>query len=168
MNNQVKKLDPNSGSFMANGKKYIVSNSISVERFKEYEKLEPKLTFGVGFEDIFRNVRKAYDLVNQQKFADSAVILHNIMSGIKDIENPSRIHPALAMCALVINVEGEESARYTKEMVENKVADWIAEGYDMLDFFLLALRSIKGFRATYLEFTQEQANQILMENQMEN
>ena len=164
MTNEVKKLDADKGWFMANGKKYIVSNSISVERFKEYEKLEPKLTFGIGFDDLIKNVKKAYEYVNQQKFADSAVVLHNIMAGIKDIENPTRIHPALAMCTLVINVEGEESARYTTAMVEQKVDDWMAEGLDMLDFFLLALRSIKGFRATYLEYTQEQASQVLNES----
>ena len=68
--NEVKKINLAEGSFIANGKKYIISNSISVERYKEYEKLEPKLTYGVGFEELFRNVKKAYEAVNQQKFAD--------------------------------------------------------------------------------------------------
>jgi len=161
---EVKKIDLSQGWFMANGKKYVISNSISVERYKEYEKLEPKLTYGVGFEELFRNVKKAYELVNQQKFADSAVVLHNIMSGIKEVEDSKRIHPALTMCSLVINVEGEESAIYSAEMVNNKVEDWTAEGLDMIDFFLLALKSIKGFRQTYLEFIQKESNQIVNQN----
>jgi len=163
MTNEVKKINVADGYFMANGKKYIISNAISVERFKEYEKLEPKLTFGVGFEEMFSNVKKAYEYVNQQRFADSAVILHNIMSGIKDVEDSKRIHPALAMCALVINVEGEESARYSQEMVMNKIDDWTAEGLDMVDFFILALKSIRGFRETYLKFIQTEANNLINE-----
>lgn len=162
---EVKKIDLAQGWFMANGKKYIISNSISTERYKEYEKLEPKLTYGVGFEELFRNVKKAYELVNQQKFADSAVVLHNIMAGIKEVEDPKRIHPALTMCALVINLEGEESARYSKEMVASKVEDWTAEGLDMIDFFILALKSIKGFRLTYLEYIQNESNLILKQNE---
>jgi hypothetical protein len=161
---EVKKIDLAQGWFMANGKKYVISNSISVERYKEYEKLEPKLTYGVGFEELFRNVKKAYELVNQQKFADSAVVLHNIMSGIKEVEDSKRIHPALTMCALVINLEGEESSIYSSEMVNNKVEDWTAEGLDMIDFFILALKSIKGFRQTYLEFIQKESSQIVNQN----
>ena len=163
---EVKKIDLASGSFMANGKKYVISNSISVERFKEYEKLEPRLTYGVGFEELFRNVKKAYEAVNQQKFADSAVILHNIMAGIKEVEDSKRIHPALTMCALVINLEGEESAKYSKEMVANKIEDWTAEGLDMIDFFILALKSIKGFRLTYLEYIQNESSQILKQSEV--
>jgi len=161
--NEVKKIDLKDGSFMANNKRYVVSNSISVERWKEYEKLEPKLTFGVGFDEMFKNVKKAYEYVNQQKFADSAVILHNIMAGIKDIEDAKRIHPALAMCALVINVEGEASAKYTTEMVQEKIEDWTAEGLDMVDFFTLALKSIRGFRETYLDYIQKQAEKMIKE-----
>lgn len=158
---EVKKIDLAQGWFMANGNKYIISNSISTERYKEYEKLEPLLTYGVGFEELFRNVKKSYELVNQQKFADAAVVLHNIMAGIKDVEDSKRIHPALTMCALVINREGEESAKYSTEMVSKKVEDWTAEGLDMIDFFILALKSIKGFRLTYLEFIQKESQEIL-------
>ena len=154
---EAKKIDVSAGSFTANGRKYRVAEVISVERFKQYEKLEPKLTFGLSFEEMFKNLRKAYDATNEQRFADASVIIHNMMSGIKDLENDKRIHPALAMCALVINFEGEDTGVYDEAVTLQKIDDWTKEGLNMLDFFTLALNSIRGFRETYLLFIQEQA-----------
>ena len=152
---------------MANGRKYRVSEMISVDRFKQYEKLEPKLTYGVTFEEMFKNIKKAYQAVNEQRFADSAVILHNIMAGIQDVENEQRVHPALIMCALVINFEGEDSTIYDEAVILGKIDDWQKEGLNMLDFFMLALSSIKGFRETYLQYIQSQAKNLAKELEKE-
>ena len=67
-------------SFEANGHKYHVSKKISIPRWREYEKLEPRLTYGIDFNSMFKQIRLAYDALNSKegKVADAAVILHNL------------------------------------------------------------------------------------------
>ncbi len=142
------------GTFEANGNKYHVSKKISIPRWREYEKLEPRLTYGVDFESMFKQLRKAYDALNTKagNIADAAVILHNLMSGIKDIESEQREHPALLKCALVINREGEDASAFDERLQKEKIEDWRKEGFDVLPFFTFALFSIQGFKETYVQY----------------
>lgn len=152
---QIKTLDLfNIKSFEANGSKYFISKKISIARYREFEKLEPRLTFGVGFEEIFKNLKKAYEALNTKagNVADAAVILHNTMAMIKDIENETREHPSLLMAALVINREGEDTGVFDEQIQKDKIEDWRKEGFDVLPFFTFALSSIQGFRETYIEY----------------
>jgi hypothetical protein len=157
-------------SFIANGHKYHVSKKISITRWKEYEKLEPRLTYGIGFDDLFKNIKKAYEALNSKegKIADAAVILHNIMSGIKSIEDEKREHPSLLMCALVINREGEDTGKFDADLQLEKIEDWRKEGYDALPFFTFALCSIQGFRETYVEHITKELGKNQTKKQVQN
>jgi hypothetical protein len=152
-----KVFDPKCTSFTANGTKYYVSTKLSIKRYEEYEKLQPKLTFDLDFSVMFSTLKKAYAALNDRKFADSAVIIHNLMSGIEDIRNEKRIHPALLMAALAINSEGEDPGTYDESAQLKKIEDWRAEGFDIYGFFIFALNTIKGFALEYNEFTAEGA-----------
>lgn len=142
------------GSFEANGHKYTISKKISVKRWEQYEKLEPRLTYGVSFAEMFKQLKLAYEALNTKagNIADAAVILHNLMNGIKSIEDENREHPALLMCALVINREGEDSGDFDEALNLEKIADWRKEGFDILPFFTFALFSIQGFKETYVQY----------------
>ena len=160
---EVKTLDLfKTPSFEANGKKYKVTNSVSISRWREYEKLEPRLTFGMGFSDMYKQITKAYNALNtkQGNIADCAVILHNILNGLKSIEDEKREHPALMMAALVINFEGEDTGVYDEQIQLQKIEDWKKEGFDVLPFFTFALFSIQGFRETYQKSLIEKAEEM--------
>lgn len=143
-------------SFEANGRKYFVTEKISIKRWKEYEKLVPKITYGVDFDEMFAQIKKAYGFLNQPKPAplDAGIILHNLMDGIMDINKEDREHPALLMAALVINREGEDAAKFNLELQKDKINDWAEEGYDAIGFFTYALHCIQGFRQTYIDYIQ--------------
>lgn len=157
--NEPKKITPQTETFEANGKKYFIAKSVSIERYEQYEKIQPLLTFGVDFKSVFANVRKAWDYLDAGKRNDAAVVLHNIMSAIAEIEKEERVHPGLLIAALFINREGEDVARYDKNICLEKINDWRAEGYDMDSFFLLALNSIQGFKKTYIEYLNQLKNE---------
>ena len=159
----LKTLDKNTKEFTANGQKYIISDKISVDRFKQYEKLVPQLTFGLGFEQIYINLKSAYEALNKQNFANAAVVIHNIMNGIKSVDDSKRAHPALLMASLVINRESEDLRVYDETIALEKIKDWQEEGLDMMGFFDLSLSSIQGFRETLIKYTQEQAKVITTE-----
>lgn len=152
--------------FMANGKKYAMSETVAIERWAEYEKLQPRLTYGIDFDSMSKALFKAYGAINEKRFADAAVIVHNLMSGIKDVKDEARIHPALLMCALIVNYEGEDTRVFNKEIQLEKIKDWQVEGLDILSFFALALKCINGFRETYLLYMAEQAETIIEKSQL--
>lgn len=160
---EIKTLDSNVKTFEANGNKYFISDKISIERFTQYEKLVPRLTYGLEFSQIFANLKLAYENINKSNFANSAVIIHNIMNGITNIEDSNRVHPALLMASLVINREGEDTRFYDETIALDKIKDWQTEGLDMLGFFNLSLSSIQGFSETLLKYTQSQLKEISAE-----
>ena len=152
---ELKTLDINTKEFTANGNKYVLSDKISIRRYAEYQKLLPKLTYGLGFDEIFKALKNAFAHLNNQKFADSAIIIHNIMNGVSKVEESSRIHPALLMAAMFINREDEDIRYYDEKLMLDKIEDWTAEGFNVSDFFTLALNSINGFREAYQESIQK-------------
>lgn len=148
----LKELDLTQKKFEANGKTYHIRKSMSFDRYRMYEKLQIEVGYGANFKQIYDNVKGAYELVNKSEFANTAVKLHNILAGIKNIE--SRQIPALRICALFINAEGEDEKVITEEMIDEKIADWEAEGYDIFPFFQLAINSIPDFSLAYKVLSQ--------------
>lgn len=160
-----KAVDFSVKEFIANGKKYFISDKICIARWKEYEKLSPRLTHGVGFDEMQKTLTKSFSLLNKSNPEPLAagILLHNVLNGIKDINDDSRVHPSLLMCALIINREGEDVGIFDKQTQLDKIKDWETEGLDILSFFAFALRSINGFRETYLLYIQEQAEELQKE-----
>lgn len=155
---KVKRLDYKERQFVANGNEYTILESIPLSRYIEYQKLVPKLAFGVTFIEIFNNLKKAYELQNTGKrYADVAVIIHNILNGIKEIEDNTRHDAALQICALIIVRKGEEVGKIDKDLMNDKINDWALEGYEINGFFHLALTSIEGFRETFKEYILKQS-----------
>lgn len=163
---EPKQVELKDRTFIANGNKYYITDRISIDRWKQYEKLVPRLTYGVGFNEMQAALTKAFAALNKQQFANAAIILHNVMSGIVDAENENRVTPGLMMCALVMNKEGENTAIYDEQVMNDKIQDWRTEGLDILSFFKWALNSINGFRATHIQLIQEQANELIQKSDL--
>jgi len=143
-----KRIPPDAKSFMANGREYFKAESVSNQRYLWLQELQVELGYGQTIEDFFAEQRKQYELVNQQKFADAAVSLHNSMNGIRNIADRK---PTVAMriMALFWNYKGEAVGVMTNELMEEKVADWEAEGIDIRDFFREALSVVPGLLSAY-------------------
>ena len=151
----VKELKLTDKKFTANGKTYLVTDKISMNRYIEYQRTMPLLTFGTNFEEMFKQLKNAYTHLNNQKFADSAVIIHNLLNNVSKVEETSRIHPALKMAAMFINTSEEDVTIYDEEVTKQKIEDWSKEGYNISDFFTLSLNSINGFREAFQEYTEK-------------
>lgn len=156
MTNTTKEFDYKCKEFTANGKKYFVNQKLSIARFEEYQKLEPRLAYGIDFETLFQLIKKQYTLLNDRKFADAAVISHNIMNGIGDLLSDKRTDPALLMAALAIVGEGEDPGSFDEQVQLDKIADWRAEGYDMEGFFYFAASTINGLPKAYKEYIMQE------------
>ena len=165
MNKKIKALPRDENGkikteFEANGQKYFIESAINIKRFNEFEKIQLQLGFGLSFADLFGNIKDCYQLANAQKFADLSVLLYNMMDGIKRM-SADRDNSALSLCTLFINREKEDRTTWTKEEAQIKLNDWSAEGYDVKDFFLLAVSSIENFSKIYNELTGDLFNKKL-------
>jgi len=151
--NEVKHLDQTKSYFEANGVKYHITNNLCIERWRHFEDLQALVGFGRSFEDLFtafKDIWSALDEKGGAKVASASIICHNAMTGIKT-KLEQRHHPALMICALFINGEGEDEKVYDEEVMANKVQNWQTEGYDINDFFQLAWSLVPSFIETYKE-----------------
>lgn len=149
---EIKKIDLSARQFEANGKKYFIESSLSIERYAKYEEIETELGFGRGFAQVFDEVRAAMDDINKQKQGDAYVKLYNLVNGVQQLEikKPS----VFRFCALFINEENEDRATITDDVINQKINDWQAEGLDYEPFFSFAINSLSGFKDRYRKLIQ--------------
>lgn len=142
--NEVKRMNFNLPYFEACGIKYHMNKVLSVERWRKFEDLQPLLMFGRSAQDLFNMTKRTYEKYNEGKYADGAVLLHNMMLGVKE-HLEQRYHPALMITALFFNAEGEDQKTFDEDLMNKKIENWQKEGYAMEDFFTVAFNMVPGF-----------------------
>lgn len=150
---QLKKLAITDKSFEANGKTYFIEPEISAERFQKMQELEIELGYGSSYKKLYEGLGQVYSLLNQNKFADSAVHVHNLMNSLATLEE--RRSPIMEYCACFINTESEDRRKFDEKVVADKIADWEEEGIDYFSFFNLAVNMVSGLKENYLKFIQD-------------
>ncbi len=152
-NKEVKRFDSRTDKeFMANGKRYLIETAIPVGRFMEFEILQLELMQGMSIEKVYERINVLYQLLNQQRFADCAVIANELRSNV--VKKVEREPTVLKICALFINAEDEDRSTFNNDTVVRKLADWKAECLDMRDFFQFAFDLIPSYTNIYKQLTQ--------------
>jgi hypothetical protein len=134
-------------SFRANGKTYLLEKKISIARKIECDKLLIEVTGGGNMGENFSDWKKVYELCNDKKFADIAVLAHNRMEGVKKWQD--RHDPVLSLCTLFINEESEDRRIISAEMISAKIKDWEAAGIEYTFFLTMANGLLKNLTATW-------------------
>jgi len=148
---ELKRLDLSKQTFEANGTKYFIESSLSIERFCEYQILEKEAGFSMSFRKMFDNLKELHKLMNNVKFVEAAVKLDDMMRGVAKLQE--REPTLLKICALFINTEDEDRTVINNDMIVKKIEDWKKE-YDVRDFFTLALNTVDGFLEIYANATR--------------
>lgn len=144
---ELKTIDFSKKYFECGGRKfYVSSDKLSFARYRELQKINLEFGYSATFQDIFKNIRTAWDLLNQVKLGEAAVVLHNIMYGVVSLEEKD--DPALRICALFINEEGEDTTVYDEAKAKEKIEVWSRE-CDVLPFFQLASSLTPGWSNAY-------------------
>lgn len=158
--NELKHIDLNTGKFEANGKNYTVLSTVPLSRYKQYKKLQIELTYGMDIETLMKNCLKGYNYCDQTnpKPTSAGIVFHNIMNGLKGLEDDSREDAAILICTLIIAEEGEDLGVYDPDLAKQKIHNWQKAGYSGDEFFQLALLSLTSFKRTFALFTSLSAN----------
>jgi hypothetical protein len=147
---ELKHIDLKSNILPANGVDYEIKYSLTVDRWKTYEKLQNHFAFGLAFDEIEKKLSNSIDFANQGKGIEAWNIIYNLREGIA-YRLEDRQHPALLLCSLFITAPGEDLTQWNEADQNKKIADWNAEGYDINDFFQLASNLVKNFLPIYKE-----------------
>lgn len=157
MSTEIKRLDLNATSFMANGKEYFIEPSISVGRNKIQNVLRLEFEFGMNHGDAYSKFKQAYESINNNKLADTAVALYNNLNYMQNVQN--KYSAGIRLCTLFCNTKDEDRRYLTEAMIEEKIKDWAEEGYDEKDFFTLAVVSFKNSTEFFKDTIQSFLNQ---------
>lgn len=125
MANELRKLEAGTQSFECGGKKYYIIDRLSFIKFEKLSEFALEFGYSATFKDIFIQLKKQYELLNQLKLADAAVITHNLMTGIVNLEQKHNV--AFRICALFILEEGENEIEYNEAKVNEKIDNWSKE-----------------------------------------
>lgn len=139
-------------SFECGGRKFYLHDSLSFARFMELQKLILEFSFSASFQDIYKNLMLVYDHLNNLKFADSAVIIHNMMYGIIKLDDKE--DSALRIASLFINEENEDVAEYNEAKSKDKINCWAKE-LDVTPFYQLAVSTVPAWTAAFRHVSQD-------------
>jgi hypothetical protein len=137
--------------FECQGRKFYVKDSLSFARYRELQKINLEFGYSATFHDIFKNIKTAWDFLNQTKLGEAAVTLHNIMYGVVSLEEKD--DAALRLCALFIDEEGEDATQYDEGKMREKIECWGKE-CSVTPFFQLAANLVPLWIPSYNQIFQ--------------
>ena len=143
---ELKTVDLSTKHFECQGRKFYVRDSLSFARYREMQKINLEFGYSATFHDVFKNIKTAWDYLNQTKLGEAAVVLHNVMYGIVALEDKD--DPAIRLCALFIDEEGEDPTVYDEGKMREKIECWGGE-LDTLPFFQLAANLVPSWTNIY-------------------
>jgi len=139
----IKRIPEGAKSFEANGKKFILHESLTVSGWEKSEELRLELEVGSTVKDLVGQIKEAYEHLDKSKPASAAIVLYNAISGAERIVE-GRPHPLLFLLTLFARPEGSKD-----EWTEAEATEWIndfkIEGYAVTDLFMLAGSTLKTF-----------------------
>jgi hypothetical protein len=143
--------------FECDGRKFYVRDSLSFNRYKELQKLNLEFGYSANFAETFKQIRTAWDHLNNLKLAEAAVVLHNVMYGVVSLDEKD--DPALRMCALFIDEEGEDATVYDEGKMREKIECWSKE-LSVAPFFQLAADLCPNWINAYKIVSQNTSTQV--------
>jgi len=152
--NNLKQIDLNAPSFDANGVTYYIKNSLSVQRYREFEKYQVTFGFAREFKQIYDLLVQSVDLANKGKGLEAWNIVFNLKEQIGKNNLDNRHHNGMYICALFIVTETEDLTTWDEHIADVKIANWNKEGYDVNSFFRLAANLVNGYIDTLDEIFQ--------------
>lgn len=139
MQEQIKSLDPSARSFVANGRKYIVNEQLTLDGFQKLEELRIEVETGNSAKDMLNLNQRAYSAMNAGKNADAAVHLYNSIN-ISERIIEGRSPAWLLSLALFARPEGADVTTWSEADAETWIQDWKEEGYSARDLFFCLVK----------------------------
>jgi len=142
---ELKNIDLNASEFIANGTTYFIKNTLSVSRYRWFEKYQVTFGFAREFKQIYDTLARSVDLANKGKGLEAWNLVFNLKEEVGKNNLDNRHHNGMYICALFIVTENEDLTEWDEKIAEKKINDWNKEGYDVNSFFRLAANLVVGY-----------------------
>ncbi len=136
-------------SFEAGGIAYTATESLSVPRYRVFQKRQVEFGFSGTFKGICEDLDKIWADLNKLQMGAAAQKLGNLREGIT-FTGHGRVN-GLELCLLFFNSKDENAVEYNHQAMEAKKAIWEAAGITADFFFRQAAARVADF---YERFTQ--------------
>lgn len=145
----IERLNENTKSFSAGGKKYLVHDSLTADGFQQLEEFRVEIECGNSTADLQKNLQASYALLNQGKMADASVKLYNSINITERVIDGRRPAWLLAL-TLFIRPEGANLNEWSEPEAESWIKDWTEAGYAIDDLFTIAYACQKKLDSGFL------------------
>ena len=153
------RIDFEKGMLQTPTRTYFIAESLSVDRYIEFEQMQAAAAYGCTFQDIAKAWQDIKDALNKVKFVEAAAIIDNMQNALtKGAEKKN--HLALRVCALFLNEVDEDIRMYKQEVIDAKINDWLESGVCYEDFFRLTVSLVPGLLAAYKQILQNISGQV--------
>lgn len=150
---KVKNLDLKEREFTANGNKYYILGEVTMERYQKMQELQIELGFAASYKEIYDGLGEIEQMLNEVRFVDAAVTINNLRRKTAGLEK--RHHEIQKYCACFIVRDDEKITEFSEKVMDEKIADWNAEGINPDSFFALAVNTVRGLRDNWLSYIQD-------------
>jgi hypothetical protein len=135
----MKKIELKNDSFELNGKQWHIYDDVTLERLGELEKIIHHFINGVDLVEQQVIMQSIYKDMNEQRFADAAVKLHNFANATI-VKKNGMVHPKLLIATMFINEKGENLSEWNLDIANSKIKAW--EGAEAAFFLKLAEKRV--------------------------
>lgn len=140
MTETIKRLPENAKSFEADGRKFIVHDTLTTDGFQMLEELRIRAEVGDTSGGLLKNIQKGYGLLNEGKFADAAVVLYNAIATGERLSE-KQYSAWMLIVTLFVRPEGSNLSAWNESEAAEWITAWNNEGYASDDLFRLAADS---------------------------
>lgn len=137
MTTEIKRLSPDTRSFEANGKKYIVHETLTTDGYIIQDELDLENAIGSSPRQLVKTLGKAVTKLNEYKFFEACTLIYNATGAAERIQE-RKPPPLLFILTLYVRPEGSDLSKWDEATAREWIEDWNMEGYSINDLFNLA------------------------------
>ena len=152
MSNLIK-IDFEKGRLKTPNHTYYIKDSLSIDRYIEFELLQAPAAYGMTFSDIYTQDEQVLLLFNKGNMAEAISVIVNRRQAMKNMSIPTnsaglkvdkRHHGILQIAALFLVEKDEDTKTFKQEVNDEKIQDFLESGVDYKDLFMLVVKLVPG------------------------
>ena len=149
MAEQIKNIEPGARELYANGRRFVIHETLTVDGFQKMEELRLEIETGTTAADAVKTIGKAVDALKSNNVFTASVHCYNATASLERIAAKVP-HPLLLMLTLFVRPEGSDLSNWNEADAILWLEDLNKEGYNINDLFTLADACRQAFALNFL------------------
>lgn len=140
---ELRTIETTAKGFETDKHKYVIINTLPIERYIMYLKMQTEIAFDVSFSGVYNAFSAIIGKLNESKPVEAGIIANNAQIGLSQLD--TKRLPVLTMCSLFIIREDEDVREFSETVMDEKIDDWTKSGIEIGFFLNFAEKLIHGY-----------------------